>query len=65
MLLTALELLRDEPNPDEGTIREALSGNLCICTGYVNIVRAVQAAARTMRGDPSAVGPQPSGGAHG
>ncbi len=50
ILLTALELLRDEPDPDEGTIREALSGNLCICTGYVNIVRAVQAAAQAMRG---------------
>jgi carbon-monoxide dehydrogenase small subunit len=49
MLITALELLRDEPNPDEATIREALSGNLCICTGYVNVVRAVQAAARAMR----------------
>jgi carbon-monoxide dehydrogenase small subunit len=50
MLLAALELLRDEPDPDEATIREALSGNLCICTGYVNIVRAVQAAAQAMRG---------------
>ena len=51
MLITALELLHDEPDPDEGTIREALSGNLCICTGYVNVVRAVQAAAVAMRGE--------------
>jgi carbon-monoxide dehydrogenase small subunit len=48
-LLAAYELLRDDPNPDEATIREALSGNLCMCTGYVNIVRAVQAAAVAMR----------------
>jgi aerobic carbon-monoxide dehydrogenase small subunit len=51
MLITALELLREEPDPDEATIREALSGNLCICTGYVNVVRAVQAAAVAMRGE--------------
>ena len=49
ILIAALELLRDEPNPDEAAIREALSGNLCICTGYVNVVRAVQAAAVAMR----------------
>jgi carbon-monoxide dehydrogenase small subunit len=49
MLLTALELLREHPDPDEATIREALSANLCICTGYVNIVRAVQAAAAVLR----------------
>ena len=49
ILIAALELLRDEANPDEATIREALSGNLCICTGYVNVVRAVQAAAVAMR----------------
>jgi carbon-monoxide dehydrogenase small subunit len=49
MLLTALELLREHPDPDEATIREALSANLCICTGYVNIVRAVQAAAAALR----------------
>ncbi len=49
MLLTALELLREHPEPDEATIREALSANLCICTGYVNIVRAVQAAAAALR----------------
>ena len=51
ILIAALELLRDEPDPDEATIREALSGNLCICTGYVNVVRAVQAAAIAMRAD--------------
>ena len=49
ILIAALELLREEPDPDEATIREALSGNLCICTGYVNVVRAVQSAAAAMR----------------
>ena len=46
MVLTALELLRDNPSPSEDQIRVGLSGNLCMCTGYVNIVRAVQAAAQ-------------------
>jgi carbon-monoxide dehydrogenase small subunit len=49
MLLTALELLREHPDPSEAEVREALSGNLCMCTGYVNIVRAVRAAAEAMR----------------
>jgi len=46
MILAALELLRDNPDPTEEEIRAGLSGNLCMCTGYVNIVRAVRAAAR-------------------
>jgi carbon-monoxide dehydrogenase small subunit len=45
LLLTAFEFLRDVPSPTEKEIREAISGNLCRCTGYVNIVRAIQAAA--------------------
>ncbi len=45
MMMTSYALLEREPNPDEPTIREAISGNLCRCTGYVNIVRAVQHAA--------------------
>jgi aerobic-type carbon monoxide dehydrogenase small subunit (CoxS/CutS family) len=49
MLMSALELLRDDPAPTEEAIREAISSNLCICTGYVNIVRAVQSAAAAMR----------------
>jgi carbon-monoxide dehydrogenase small subunit len=49
MLLTALELLRECPDPSEEETRAALSGNLCMCTGYVNIVRAVRAAAEAMR----------------
>jgi carbon-monoxide dehydrogenase small subunit len=46
MILAALELLRDNPDPTDEEIRAGLGGNLCMCTGYVNIVRAVRAAAR-------------------
>jgi carbon-monoxide dehydrogenase small subunit len=43
--------LRDRPEPDEAAVRELLSGNLCRCTGYQNIVRAVLKAARQLRGE--------------
>ena len=46
MILTAKELLAREMNPSEDQIREAISGNLCRCTGYVKIVEAIQAAGR-------------------
>ena len=49
MILAALELLRDNADPSEEEIRIGLSGNLCMCTGYVNIVRAVRAAAQNGR----------------
>jgi carbon-monoxide dehydrogenase small subunit len=52
MLVTAIELLRDNPDPDEQEVREALSGNLCRCTGYQAIVDAVLAVAR--KGQPVA-----------
>jgi carbon-monoxide dehydrogenase small subunit len=45
MMLTARALLDRDPDPDEATIREAISGNLCRCTGYENIVRAIRWAA--------------------
>ena len=45
MMMTSYALLERNPNPSEGDIREAISGNLCRCTGYVNIVKAVQYAA--------------------
>ncbi len=45
MVLSTVALLQEEPDPDEATIRHALEGNLCRCTGYHNIVRSVQAAA--------------------
>ncbi len=45
MMMTSVALLKRNPNPSEQEIREAISGNLCRCTGYVNIVAAVQYAA--------------------
>ncbi len=49
MMLTSCALLARNANPSELEIREAISGNLCRCTGYVNIVKAVQQAAERMR----------------
>ncbi|HLX57279.1 MAG TPA: (2Fe-2S)-binding protein [Ktedonobacteraceae bacterium] len=49
MMMTSLALLRSNPNPSEHEIRVGISGNLCRCTGYVNIVKAVQYAAEKMR----------------
>jgi len=49
MMMSALALLQENPDPTEEEIRWAISGNLCRCTGYVNIVKAVQYAARTMK----------------
>ena len=48
MLMAASGLLKRHPNPGEAQIVEALEGNLCRCTGYVNIVTAVQQAAQSM-----------------
>jgi carbon-monoxide dehydrogenase small subunit len=49
MLLTSYALLKQNANPSEAEIREGLAGNLCRCTGYQNIVKAVQQAAGKMR----------------
>jgi carbon-monoxide dehydrogenase small subunit len=46
MLMSATYLLRHNPEPTEGEIRKAIQGNICRCTGYVNIVEAIAAAAR-------------------
>jgi carbon-monoxide dehydrogenase small subunit len=51
MLMSAKALLENNPDPTEDEIRWALSGNLCRCTGYQNIVKAVQWAAHKMRGE--------------
>jgi carbon-monoxide dehydrogenase small subunit len=45
MVMAAVDLLRDNPNPSEQEVRDGLEGNLCRCTGYHNIVKAVRAAA--------------------
>ena len=47
MIMAAADLLRDNPHPSTQEIREGLEGNLCRCTGYENIVRAVQRAAES------------------
>ena len=49
ILMTAVELLAERPRPDELEVREALTGHLCRCTGYVNIVKAVLTAAERIR----------------
>src|SRR3981081_3204866 len=51
MLLTSKALLATYPNPTEAEIRRGISGNLCRCTGYVNIVKAVQYGAAKLRGE--------------
>jgi carbon-monoxide dehydrogenase small subunit len=52
MMITSYAFLKDNPNPTEEEIRWAISGNLCRCTGYVNIVKAVQYAAEKMTANP-------------
>ena len=51
MMMTAVQLLKRNPNPSEAEIRHALEGNLCRCTGYQNIVSAVEYAAEKMRAE--------------
>lgn len=53
MMMTALDVLRDNPDPNDAEIREALEGNICRCTGYQNIVSAVKSAAAEMDGSAS------------
>jgi carbon-monoxide dehydrogenase small subunit len=55
MMLASYVLLKQNPEPSEADIREGLAGNLCRCTGYQNIVKAVQQAAETLR-QPAAAG---------
>jgi carbon-monoxide dehydrogenase small subunit len=49
MVMSALGIVNDNPDPSETEIREALEGNICRCTGYHNIVEAIDAAAKEMR----------------
>jgi len=53
MLMRSVELLKNNPNPTEEEIRWGISGNLCRCTGYNNIVKSIQYAAAKMRGEPA------------
>ncbi|MCV2490114.1 (2Fe-2S)-binding protein [Geodermatophilus sp. YIM 151500] len=57
MIMASIDLLRDHPDPSETEIREGIEGNLCRCTGYQNIVRAVQHAAGEMSGRARSDGP--------
>ena len=50
MILSVVQLLSDNPDPNRGEIRHGLEGNLCRCTGYQHIVSAVESAAKTMAG---------------
>jgi len=56
MVMAAVDLLRNNPDPTADEVRHGLEGNLCRCTGYVNIVRSVLAAAAEMRGEPAQPG---------
>lgn len=53
VLMSAKALLDENPNPSVPEIRDALGGNLCRCTGYSKMIEAIQAAARTLRGEPA------------
>ena len=50
MVMSAIELVENNPNPSEQDVREGLEGNICRCTGYHNIVKSVQAGAQKMGG---------------
>jgi len=50
MVMAAVDIATRHPDADEATVRHALEGNICRCTGYHNIVKAVQAGAKSMRG---------------
>jgi carbon-monoxide dehydrogenase small subunit len=50
MVMSAIDLVKENPDPSEKDIREWLEGNLCRCTGYHNIVKSIEAGAKAMRG---------------
>jgi carbon-monoxide dehydrogenase small subunit len=50
MVMSAVDLIKHNPSPSEREVREWLEGNICRCTGYHNIVKAILAAAETMKG---------------
>ena len=61
LLLTCLALLKKNPNPSEEQVKEAISGNLCRCTGYQKVVQAVLAAAAELKGESPAERPDAGG----
>jgi carbon-monoxide dehydrogenase small subunit len=62
MIMQAIDLLAEDPHPDEHAIRHGLEGNLCRCTGYQNIVRAVQVAAQRLEAKMVAAQADSAGG---
>ena len=50
MIMAAVEMLKNNPNPNEEEIRNGLEGNFCRCTGYHNIIKSVKAAADSLKG---------------
>jgi aerobic carbon-monoxide dehydrogenase small subunit len=54
MIMASVDLLKENPDPSEAEVREGIEGNLCRCTGYQNIVRAVRHAAAEMSGSAPA-----------
>jgi carbon-monoxide dehydrogenase small subunit len=58
VIMSAKALLDEMPNPSDADIRDALSGNLCRCTGYTKMIEAVQDAARILRGEVAATKPR-------
>jgi carbon-monoxide dehydrogenase small subunit len=63
MIMQAAWLLAENAEPSEAEIREGISGNLCRCTGYVNIVKAIQQAAGELRSAAEAPAGEPAGAA--
>jgi carbon-monoxide dehydrogenase small subunit len=55
MIIRAYRLLQENPSPSETAIRQGIAGNLCRCTGYLTIVRAIRAAAKRMANVEEAV----------
>jgi carbon-monoxide dehydrogenase small subunit len=60
--MAGVYLLSENPNPSDDEIRKGLEGNLCRCTGYVNIIKSVKDAAQKMSAKQSAVTPVTAGG---
>ena len=64
MVMSAIDLVQRQPGADERAVREGLEGNLCRCTGYHNIVKAVQQGAAAMAGGKSVKAPAEKSAAH-
>ncbi|MGH3664502.1 MAG: (2Fe-2S)-binding protein [Egibacteraceae bacterium] len=61
MIMAAKSFLAEHPDPSEAEIRQGIDGNLCRCTGYQNIVKAIRTAATQMQGAPAPAGAQQEG----